>query len=90
MSKAEEKAEEYEKGLDYFHLVNDWPSIAYKAGYEQAEKDLAYTHIKSIDNAEQAAVHYMEDCEEEISIKESPSKTFPRVNEFDCGSSYRH
>lgn len=29
-------------------------------------------------------------CEEEISIKESPSKTFPRVNEFDRGSSYRH
>lgn len=28
--------------------------------------------------------------EESVSIAESPSKTFPRVNEFDCGSSYRH
>ena len=28
--------------------------------------------------------------EESVSVAESPSKTFPRVNEFDCGSSYRH
>ena len=26
---------------------------------------------------------------ESVSVAESPSKTFPRVNEFDCGSSYR-
>lgn len=26
---------------------------------------------------------------EEISVKESPSKTFPRVNDFEVGSSYR-
>ena len=28
--------------------------------------------------------------EESVSVAESPSKTFPRVNEFDCGGSYRH
>ena len=28
--------------------------------------------------------------EESVGVAESPSKTFPRVNEFDCGSSYRH
>ena len=28
--------------------------------------------------------------EESVSIAESPSKTFLRVNEFDCDSSYRH
>ena len=27
---------------------------------------------------------------EEVGVKESPTKTFPRVNEFDFGSSYRH
>ena len=26
---------------------------------------------------------------EEIGVKESPSKTFPRVNDFEVGSSYR-
>lgn len=28
--------------------------------------------------------------EEFVGVAESPSKTFPRVNEFDCGGSYRH
>lgn len=28
--------------------------------------------------------------EEFVGVAESPLKTFPRVNEFDCGSSYRH
>lgn len=28
-------------------------------------------------------------CEEEIGVKEPPSKTFPHINEFDTGSSYR-
>jgi hypothetical protein len=28
--------------------------------------------------------------EELVGVAESPLKTFPRVNEFDCGSSYRH
>ena len=28
-------------------------------------------------------------CEEEIGIKEPISKTFPRVNEFEIGASYR-
>ena len=40
MSKrAEEAAKAYEESLDYYHCMNDWPSIAYRAGYEQAEKD---------------------------------------------------
>lgn len=44
MSKrAEEKAREYENSLDYYHYTSDNPSVAYKAGYEQAEKDLALT-----------------------------------------------
>lgn len=40
MSKrSEEKAREYEDSLDYYHYTSDNPSVAYKAGYEQAEKD---------------------------------------------------
>lgn len=39
MSRAEELAKAYEESLDYYHCMNDWPSIAYRAGYEQAEKD---------------------------------------------------
>ena len=44
MSKrAEQKAKEYEKSLDYYHYTSDNPSVAYQKGYEQAEKDLALT-----------------------------------------------
>lgn len=39
MTRAEEAAKAYEESLDYYHCMNDWPSIAYRAGYEQAEKD---------------------------------------------------
>ena len=28
--------------------------------------------------------------EEFVGVAESPLKTFPRVNDFECGSSYRH
>ena len=31
-----------------------------------------------------------EDNMEYIGVKESPLKTFPRVNEFETGASYRH
>lgn len=48
MTRAEELAKAYEESLDYYHCMNDWPSIAYSAGYEQAEKDLAL----SIDDIE--------------------------------------
>lgn len=40
MSRAEERAQAYENGLDYYHYTGDNPSVAYKAGYEQAEKDI--------------------------------------------------
>lgn len=40
MTRAEEAAKAYEESLDYYHCMNDWPSIAYRAGYEQAEKDI--------------------------------------------------
>lgn len=43
MTRAEELAKAYEESLDYYHCMNDWPSTAYSAGYEQAEKDLALT-----------------------------------------------
>ena len=43
MTKAEDKAQAYENSLDYCHYTSDNPSVAYKAGYEQAEKDLALT-----------------------------------------------
>ena len=47
MSKrAEEKAQEYEKSLDYYHYTGDEPSVAYRAGYEQAEKDTIKRAIK--------------------------------------------
>ncbi len=39
-NRAEEKAQEYEKSLDYYHYTGDEPSVAYTAGYEQAEKDM--------------------------------------------------
>jgi hypothetical protein len=28
--------------------------------------------------------------EEFVGVAESPLKTFPRVNDFECGDSYRH
>ena len=40
ISKAEERAQAYENGLDYYHYTGDNPSVAYKAGYKQAEKDV--------------------------------------------------
>ena len=46
MSKAEERAQAYENGLDYYHYTGDNPSVAYKAGYEQAEKDLGWISVK--------------------------------------------
>ena len=40
MSKREEeKAREYEDSLDYYQYTSDNPSVAYKAGYEQAESE---------------------------------------------------
>lgn len=39
MIRAEEKAREYEDSLDYYHYTSDNPSVAYKAGYEQAEAE---------------------------------------------------
>ena len=52
MARAEEKAREYEDSLDYYHYTSDNPSVAYKAGYEQAEKDLALTleQVVKLDN----------------------------------------
>lgn len=47
MSKrAEERAQAYENGLDYYHYTGDNPSVAYKAGYEQAEKDIGWQSAK--------------------------------------------
>lgn len=46
MTRAEEAAKAYEESLDYYHCMNDWPSIAYRAGYEQAEKDLGWISVK--------------------------------------------
>ena len=43
MKRSEIKAKEYEDSLDYYHYTSDNPSVAYTAGYEQAEKDLALT-----------------------------------------------
>lgn len=41
MSKrAEDKALEYEKSLDYYHYTSDNPSVAYQKGYEQAERNI--------------------------------------------------
>ena len=40
MARAEEKAKEYEDSLDYYHYTSDNPSVAYKAGYEQALSDI--------------------------------------------------
>lgn len=52
MTRAEEKAREYEDSLDYYHYTSDNPSVAYKAGYEQAEKDLALSlaQVVKLDN----------------------------------------
>lgn len=52
MTRTEEKAREYENSLDYYHYTSDNPSVAYKAGYEQAEKDLALSlaQVVKLDN----------------------------------------
>lgn len=39
MKRSEIKAKEYEDSLDYYHYTGDEPSVAYREGYEQAEKD---------------------------------------------------
>lgn len=43
MNRSKQKALEYENSLDYYHYTSDNPSVAYEAGYEQAEEDLALT-----------------------------------------------
>lgn len=43
MNRSKEKALEYESSLDYYHYTSDNPSVAYEAGHEQAEEDLALT-----------------------------------------------
>lgn len=43
MNKSKERALEYENSLDYYHYTSDNPSVAYEAGYKQAEQDLALT-----------------------------------------------
>ena len=40
MKRSEIKAKKYEDSLDYYHYTGDEPSVAYTAGYEQAEKDM--------------------------------------------------
>ena len=48
MSKrAEQKAEEYDKSLDYYDYISDHlGAIAYREGYEQAEKELGWHSVK--------------------------------------------
>lgn len=41
-------------------------------------------------DAFKAGAEWMAGRLEQVGIKESPSKTFPRVNEFETGASYRH
>jgi hypothetical protein len=54
-------------------------SALWKAGIEYA-----YNHPKQ----EQPEVDL--EKEEFVGVAESPLKTFPRVNDFECGGSYRH
>ena len=44
--------------------------------------------MAGIKKAEQPEVNF--EKEEFVGVAESPLKTFPRVNDFECGSSYRH
>ena len=66
MNRAEEKAlKAYPVILtdDYAKVdTNRFERQAYKEGYKQAEED--FTHIEGADDSKQAAVHYMEDCQE--------------------------
>lgn len=73
MSKrSEEKAREYEDSLDYYHYTSDNPSVADKAGYEQAEKDIALTweDIKNLD-------YLMNDVEFENKRADTAGKDIP-------------
>lgn len=44
--------------------------------------------VNEIAKQEQSEVDFYE--KEHVGVAESPSKTFPRVNDFECGGSYRH
>lgn len=63
MSRAEDKAlkaypDERFIDEDYAEMCRSF----YIEGYKQAEED--FTHIEDADDSKQAAVHYMEDCQE--------------------------
>ena len=84
MSKiAEEKAAEYERGLDYYHYTSDNPSVAYKAGYEQAEKDLALTweDMKTIEQIIATSDWYDFEINGKLWSKEFYEEVLRRFNE---------
>ena len=64
MSRAEEKALKAYPNIKIGeqHIDQSPAREVYVQGYEQAEKD--FTHIEPNDDCKQAAVHYMEDCQE--------------------------
>ena len=41
------------------------------------------------ENCDEATFHFTLDDSETVGVKESPSKTFPNVNQFEVGASYR-
>ena len=57
MARAEELADKYSKNLDYYHYASDDPAVAYKAGYEQAEKD--YAKLKELADKMYSAAQYL-------------------------------
>ena len=62
---------------------------------EQAKKGAIWA-VKCIHNIHpeegliMAKIYYDAYIAESVGVKQSPSETFPRVNEFDTGSSYRN
>ena len=55
-----------------------------------ASQDMTAVEYIRNDFVEQEQSEVDLEKEEFVGVAESPSKTFPRVNDFECGGSYRH
>ena len=73
--------------------IDECPFIEAEFGAEMRRegKIQAYKEILSlITSLQQDQPEVDFEKEEFVGVAESPLKTFPRVNDFECGGSYRH
>ena len=73
-------------------LARHFYELGQRTKYQQIRAEFAKPKAKECQdgNDEGCVKGFNARKEESVGVAESPLKTFPRVNEFDCGSSYRH